>query len=110
MHTLSSVPLGSLVDNKLKAKIWTCQFVELELLVGDNKTPVLIMYVERQQPSVHMREQAHKRIYNITEWTDAFLIYMAIYTERYPAEVAALLKYVQLVRSMLYEVELIFDL
>ena len=34
MQSFSSVPLGSLVDAKLKSKIWANQFIELELLVG----------------------------------------------------------------------------
>ena len=35
MQSFSSVPLGSLLDPKLKAKIWAKQFVELELLAAE---------------------------------------------------------------------------
>ena len=45
MSSFSSVPLGSLVDSKLKARIWAGQYIELDLLLGgvvDN--PVLIFY------------------------------------------------------------------
>ena len=33
--SFSSVPLGALVDAKLKSKIWTRQYVYLALLMGD---------------------------------------------------------------------------
>ena len=101
MQSLASVPLGALVDSKLKAKIWAGQFVELDSLVGEfTESPILIFDVKNQQSSVQMRENVHKRIFNLSQWTDAFLIFIAIYTESHPTEIASILKYVQLVRSM----------
>ena len=103
MSSFSSVPLGSLVDSKLKARIWAGQYIELDLLLGgivDN--PVLIFDIRLQQSSVQTREQAQHRITNISQWTDAFLMFMAIYTERFPTEVASILKYVQLMRTMAF--------
>ena len=38
MDTFSSVPLGSLVDERIKSKIWGKQFVDLGLLVGTPKS------------------------------------------------------------------------
>ena len=95
MSSFSSVPMGGLVDSKLKARIWAGQYIELELLLGgvvDN--PGLIFDIRLQQSSVQTREQAQHRINNIAQWTDAFLVFMAIYTERFPTEVASILKYV----------------
>ena len=34
MSSFSSVPLGGLVDSKLKARIWAGQYIELDLLLG----------------------------------------------------------------------------
>ena len=103
MSSFSSVPLGSVVDSKLKARIWGGHYIELDLLLGrvvDN--PVLIFDIRLQQSSVQTREQAQHRITNISQWTDAFLVFMAIYTERFPTEVASVLKYVQLMRTMAF--------
>ena len=103
MSSFSSVPLGSVVDSKLKARIWAGHYIELDLLLGrvvDN--PVLIFDIRLQQSSVQTREQAQRRIANISQWTDAFLVFMAIYTERFPTEVASVLKYVQLMRTMAF--------
>ena len=47
-----------------------------------------------------MRDNVGKRIFNFAQWTDAFLVYVTIYTECHPTEVASILKYMQLVRSM----------
>ena len=101
MASFSSVPLGSLVDPKIKAKIGAGQFVELDSLVGEfSESPVLIFDVNNRNPSVQMRDNVSRRIFNVGQWTDAFLVYVAIYTECHPTEVASILKYVQLVRSM----------
>ena len=101
MASFSSVPLGSLVDPKVKAKIWAGQFVELDSLVGEfSESPVLIFDTQNRNPSVQMRENVSRRIFNVAQWTDAFLVYVAIYTECHPTDVASILKYVQLVRSM----------
>ena len=103
MSSFSSVPLGGLVNSKLKARIWAGQYIELDLLLGgvvDN--PVLIFDIRSQQSSVQTREQPQHRINNIAQWTDAFLVFMAIYTDRFPTEVASILKYVQLMRTMAF--------
>ena len=101
MASFSSVPLGSLVDRKVKAKIWAGQFVELDTLVGEfSESPVLIFDTQNRNPSVQMCENVSRRIFNVAQWTDAFLVYVAIYTECHPTDVASILKYVQLVRSM----------
>ena len=101
MASFSSVPLGSSVDPKIKAKIWAGQFVELGTLVGEfSESPVLIFDTKNRNPSVQMRENVSRRIFNVAQWTDAFLVYVAIYTECHPTDVASILKYVQLVRSM----------
>ena len=103
MSSFSSVPLGSLVDSNLKARIWAGHYIQLDLLLGgvvDN--PLLIFDNRLQHSSVQTREQAQHRISNISQWTDAFLVFMAIYTERFPTEVAPTLKYIQLMRTMAF--------
>ena len=50
MQTFASVPLGSLVDSKVKAKIWAGQYIELDLLVSEaTETPLLVFDARQQQ-------------------------------------------------------------
>ena len=39
MQRFASVPLGKLVDPKVRAKIWAKQYVDLEILVGNTTPP-----------------------------------------------------------------------
>ena len=101
MQSFSSVPLGSLVDPKIKAKIWAKQFVELELLAAESTPQTLFMLdAHTSKPVVEVRDQPTKRITNVEQWTDAFLLYIAIYLERHPADTADILKYLQIIRTM----------
>ena len=78
MNSHASVPLGSLLVEK----------------------PMLIFDVSQQQQPFQYREQAQKRITNIHQWTDAFLVYMAVYLECHDSDVASILKYMQIIRSI----------
>ena len=99
--SFSSVPLGALVEAKLKAKIWSHQYINLVMLTGDSSARYsVVLDAGAESSSWHLKEQPLKKIDTIGSWTDAFLVYMTIYVERFPAEVAQMLKYVQLVRGM----------
>ena len=104
MQSFSSVPLGSLVDDRVKAKVWANQFVELELLVGESAPQTMyLLDSATDRPVVQIRDQPNKKIINIEQWTDAFLIYIAIYTERHPTDTPDILKYLQLIRTMSHD-------
>ena len=64
------------------------------------KKPMLIFDVSQQQQPLQYREQAQKRITNIHQWTDAFLVYMAVYLECHDSDVASILKYMQIICSI----------
>ena len=49
---------------------------------------------------VEVRDQLTKKITNIEQWTDAFLLYIAISLERHPADTPDILKYLQIIRTM----------
>ena len=101
IQRFASVPFGKLVDPKVRAKILAKQYVDLEILVGKT-TPqmMLVLDVDSNNPLVQVKEQVTKTIANIKQWSDAFLVYIAIYTEQYPTEVPGILKYTQIVRTM----------
>ena len=50
-------------------------------------------------PSENVGKPSKKQIISIGEWTDAMLIYLALYTSRHPDKLMQLLKYVSIVRE-----------
>ena len=93
------VPLGATVSAKLKLKIWNNEFVELKsLLPNSNEEPLSIMVkagkIELQQVS------SNKNPITIHQWTDAFLIFISIYLQKFPQEASNLLKYMYTIREI----------
>ena len=76
MASFSSVPLGSLVDPKVKAKIWAVQFVKLHSLAGEFSESLVtdFRYSKNRNHSVQMRENVSRRLFNVAQWTDIFSI------------------------------------
>ena len=72
--SLSSVPLGALVEAKLKAKIWSRQYIDLAMLTGDSSARYsVVLDAGADSSSWHLKEQPLKKIDTIGSWTDAFL-------------------------------------
>jgi hypothetical protein len=70
MDTFSSVPLGSLVDERIKSKIWGKQFVDLGLLVGTPKSQTTLFVDPIMGTShVQVKDQPTAKIHNIEQWT-----------------------------------------
>ena len=93
--------VGALVDEKLKVKIWSRQYIDLAMLTGDSSARFsVVLDAGAESSSWHLKEQSLKKIDTIGSWTDAFLIFMAIYVERFPTEVCQMFKCMQLVRGM----------
>ena len=66
MDTFSSVPLGSLVDERIKSKIWGKQFVDLGLLVGTPKSQTTLFVDPIMGTSqVQVKDQPTAKIHNI---------------------------------------------
>ncbi len=95
------ISIGELVDPKLKAKIWSKEFFNLELLLSDPQESFSLTFTKDQvAPQVRSSDKPTRKISSISQWTDAFLIYMAIYLEVHPAEATSMLKYMQTIRNM----------
>ena len=94
----SAVPLGSLVDTKIKERIWSNQYIDLGLLISEaaHETTYLSSTLSFEQNSTHRI----KTINSIEQWSDAFLIFMAIYTQHCPSDTQDIRKYMQLIRTM----------
>ena len=96
MQSYASVPLGSLLDPKIKAKIWAKQYVDLELLVGETTYETTFMLDPATSKTfVNVKDQATPKKFH-----DAFLVFIAVCTQQHPSETAAILKYLQIIRTM----------
>ncbi|XP_056001605.1 uncharacterized protein LOC130048632 [Ostrea edulis] len=94
-----SVPLGATVSAKVKLKIWNNEFVDLKfLLPNSTEEPLSIMVksgkIELQQASTN------KNPITIHQWTDAYLIFISIYLQKFPQEASNLLKYMYQIREI----------
>lgn len=90
------------VPNETWEKIWQGQFIELSTLLPKSAVPQKTdgnVYVsETGQFSV--RSKPARPIQNIREWTDAFMVYMAIYIKKFPNQAGAMLEYMSVIREV----------
>ena len=94
------VSMGSLVDPKLKSKIWSNQYIELDLLLSPPKETVTLTLDQSSAIRFAIDEKATKKIDSIHQWTSAFMIYMAVYIEAHINEAPSLLQYMKNIRNM----------
>ncbi|XP_048259891.1 uncharacterized protein LOC124131726 [Haliotis rufescens] len=100
---LSQDNLGSIIPQNIKEKIWKNEYVELGILTKglrqetyDNK-PVGLMGLNAQG-GIEVIRRNYPRINTIKEWTDAFLIFVSIYLEKFGDKTQHMLKYMNIVR------------
>ena len=104
MHNFSTnivsdgIPLASSVPHKLKLKIWNNEFIDFRSLLGTREEPVSLS-ISTGIIQLHQSPKFKSPI-NISQWTDAFLLFMAVYIEKYSTEAPHLLKYAHMVREI----------
>ena len=100
------IPNDSRVAPKLRAKVWSNEFFEFGLLLNSSPTegrysigvatpsglsvPTLCL-----EPT-----QKAKYIPSIQVWTSAFLVFVGVYTVKYPSEASLLMKYSEVVLDL----------
>ena len=82
------------VSQELKTKIVNGQYVDLAKLLNNTIEPQkqMIVMVNGELETV---EKSTKKITNIEQWTDAFIIYASVYLSSHPAKSLQLLKYMK---------------
>ena len=95
-HTLSihsfNEPIGPHVSLDLKNQIWEHKSVDMAHLLPSS--------LRQKQPPHLTTKQPKLEIYNIDQWTSAFIFYVAIYAERYPSDTPGLMKHMEIVRDL----------
>ena len=99
-----AAPLGSSASAKTKNKIWGNEFIDLGLLLNvqppDESYSFKLQKSGGQQTLAIIPNQKKLWIYNIEQWTNAFLVFVAIYCEKSPSEAPSLMKYMSIVRDL----------
>ena len=98
-----SVPLDARLDAKIKTKIWSNEYFEfgqlLHSIPTDNKYRISISDATGNvTPSLCLEPTRQaKAITTIEEWTNAFQVFVGVYTSKFPHEAPALMKYSEVV-------------
>ena len=101
-----NVPIDANVSAKVKAKIWSHEFIDFGVLIssgaGDTRYHLSVSSQNGSAlPTLSLEpSQKPKAIANIGAWTSAFQIFVGVYTAKYPMEAPALMKYSEVVRDL----------
>ena len=95
---LHTTELGADLSDKVKAKIWENEYVDFYELVNTSKRHQMPDYAH---PLLSLIPQGKVRqISSIEQWTSAFLVFGAVYTQRFPDKAPGLFKYCEVVRDI----------
>jgi len=96
-ETLSSfLVAGATLETKIKAKIWSNEFIELGSLIPKNQVPPgLNIHTEAGASSqFSITSSKVRQPSNVAEWHRWFSIYAAVYTQKHPDEAPGLFTYI----------------
>lgn len=94
-------PLGLGVDSKIKSKIWANEFVDLCTLLGmkNKKKSFEIMENQKGECEIKAKRPTYE-IRQVSQWVQAFFVFVGIVTEKFPREAPALMKYGDMVQKL----------
>ena len=90
------------VSEKIKNQIWANQYVNLSVLLdpkADISDGYKLITGEGDQLCV-TQNKVIKRLNGLSQWCDAFLIYMTVYSRKYPASVPSLTTYMHNIKML----------
>jgi len=104
----SSLPLDARVSDKIRAKIWNEEYIDFGTLIAnpqlENKYSVTVDTCNAEKgsiPSLCLEPVSKpKKITTIEAWNSCFLIFVGVYTSKYPAEAPALMKYGEIIQDL----------
>ena len=93
---------GETVKHVLKVKLWSHKFIEFFDLLYPNSTPSYSMTFQGDSGNPHLMLAPKKRkILDEIEWGMACDVFTAVYVERYPEQLSALLTYSRHVKDLM---------
>jgi len=97
----AGAPIGTNVREATKRKIWEHKFIELhELIHHDNPGYTMALSSTDDSPMLTFIPKK-KRPLTQTEWGSAFDVYIAVYVQRYPAQLNDILSYAQHIKELM---------
>ena len=108
IFVLSDIPIDMNVSGRLKSKIWSQEYVEFGLLLNNKKEHSSFHLclsndtaLSTGQPIITLEpNQKSKHINSIDMWITAYQFFVGVYTQKYPLEAPALMKYGDIVRDL----------
>ncbi|XP_070185637.1 uncharacterized protein [Littorina saxatilis] len=100
------VPVDLFVEDKLKARIWAQEAIDLATLVKgeDHGSYDITISKSADGPSFSIRDAPNKaNVLSEASWTAAWNIYAAIYTQRFPTAMQGLAVHFQQVQQLMLE-------
>jgi len=100
MHT---TPLGAELSDKLKKIMWANEFVDFIDLthpVQQQPEQISVQSGETHQLVSIMPQTRVRQISSIDQWTSAFLVFEAVYTQIFPQSAPGIFKYAEIVRDI----------
>ena len=97
-----SKPLALGISPKIKAQIWSHEYIDLGFLINAKFAKHRYSMVEPPEGGVALEKQNPPayRFESVAHWLSAFHIYVSIYCEKYPHEVGPLMKYAHTIPNL----------
>ena len=102
-----AVSLSSRVSSKVKAKIWSNEYLDFGTLLlfspNNQKYSLSLASLDGETTRPHLTlepSQPVKKIQTINQWLSAFNIFVAIYSKKLPTDTPKLIKYCEIVRDI----------
>lgn len=99
IYVTEGIPLGATIPQKIKAKIWSNEFFNLKVLLSHQDEEPLMLCITPGVINVQQSLKSKTPMF-ISQWTDAFLIFINIRIQKHPSETPHLLKYMSFIREM----------
>ena len=98
----AGLPVGAGIPLKTKEKVWNHQYVDLHDLM-ENNTDIYVLQLQHPNstPELNFAPRKRKQLLTEMEWISAFNTYTALYLEKYPHELNAILSYSSTVQQIM---------
>lgn len=101
--SFAPLPLDYAVSDRIREQIWANEYIEFGLLINPTEQAVMSLSVKgdgRGNSELCLMQGRKKLPKSLEEWQAAFAIYSAVYTQKYPDQMAGLLKYGETVKQI----------
>ena len=93
---------GATLDPKIRAKIWSGQYVELGSLIPRTEVSggIQLSYARNSISQVSLIPSRPRQPANFTEWLRWFTIFASVYTEKFPDAAPQMFTYIQRILAL----------